>query len=117
MGYMMVFLGGVWLVVLLCLSVGVVCSIAAVFTAAVLVVCIAWDWRVDVYMSSVCVCSVGCALCNGVLYGGGIGIDGGQGWTVELLVVFFQLISDKLDSTRVVPTKTRTTTIISDQIK
>ena len=36
----MVFLGGVWLV-LLCLSVGVVCSIVVMFTAAVLVVCIA----------------------------------------------------------------------------
>ena len=35
------FLGGVWLAVLLCLSLGMACGLAVVFTAGELTVCIA----------------------------------------------------------------------------
>ena len=62
---------------LLYLSLEMDCSIAVLFTAEELAVCIAWDWGVDVDVCLWCMCGV-CvwAVYSAVLYGGA-GAEGG----------------------------------------
>ena len=75
--------GSVWLVVLLCLGLGTVRSLAVVLTAGELAVSTARDWCLDVCLRCVCV------VCSEVLHWGA-GAGSGRGWIVALLVLINQ---------------------------